>query len=158
MTNPPNATYDTAGLGFLAGDVVFAVGAAARGRGLEDVDRDALDQAIGFLTELAAWDDDEPRVSASTGRLRELASSRRHVIQAAQAGDAPSAQVKSILLNMSEKLRQLRTHPATGHDIEQYEDVLDFFEVLSQLSLSEVRKVTEGSQPAWMSSLPTGLH
>lgn len=159
MTHQPSATYDMTGLGFLADDVVFAVGAASRGRVLDADDRMALDNAITVLTALATLDDDDDvKPEPATGRMRELVASRRHVIQAARVGGAPSAKVRETLLEMSGKLEELREHPTAEHDVDEYRAVLDFFEGLSRLSLSEVRRVTEGTQLAWTSSLSTGLY
>lgn len=154
MARTSRTSYDMTAIGFLADDVVFAVGAAARGQRLGAEDREAIEGAVGFLEALATLDEDS-KGAPQIGQLRELVSSRKHVVRAA---NATAGQVKEVLVEMRRKLQGLvAAVPPEPHPAE-YKDVLDFFEGLGQVSLSEVRRVTEGTQPTWMSSLPTGLY
>lgn len=156
MTHEPD-TYEIASLGFVADDIIFAVAGARDGTELSARDADALELAQSLLKALATLDDDQPP-SRSSRQLRGLVATRQQAMQAVRGVTGSHQAFKERLLEMSDLLGELRGNPGKQASPERYDTILDLFETLSQFSLVSARHASEGSRPAWMSSLPTGLY
>jgi hypothetical protein len=146
-----------AALGFDADEVVFALSAAVGNRPLRERHREALSYAHRLLQGLATIDDDEPVGERSLSELRGLLATRYHALHAARDSRQDLRRFRETLVDWDLRVQELLRSEPEVPDPACYEPLLTFFELLSARSLAEVRRATEESEPAWMSSVPTEL-
>jgi hypothetical protein len=155
MNRGIDALSNTVDFGLFADNAVLGTSRALRGERLPEHQAHALNQAEQLLRSLAFPEDPSNESPNNTEQLRELVSSQAQAVSVARR-QSTLRELEDYFGHLFTLLKEARSSGEAVQDPGRFEELLDFFELLGEASLSEAHEEAAAiGQPAWMSSSPT---